>query len=300
MKDDVRLTSARPLDVSAAVLMTFLCVAWGFNQVAVKLAIHDIPVLTQAVIRSAGGLVLVLGWARLRGIRLFERDGTLWLGIFIGLQFGFEFLFIYRGLVWTTATRAVLFLYTAPFFVAIGGRFLLPNENLGPLQWLGLLLSFAGIAVAMGMPDPNVTGWVLLGDVFLIIGGALWAATTLTIKSTRLARAPAEKTLAYQLAVSIPILAVGAATMGERVLHAPDAVATMWQLYQVFVVGVTFLVWFILVKNYSASRLSAFTFLTPLFGVAAGTFVGGETFSPGFAIAVGLVIAGLVLVNRRR
>ena len=38
----------------------------------------------------------------------------------------------------------------------------------------------------------------------------------------------------------------------------------------------TFSLWFALIVKFSASRLSAFTFLTPLFGVAAGHLVLGE------------------------
>ena len=45
-------------------------------------------------------------------------------------------------------------------------------------------------------------------------------------------------------------------------------------------------------------RLSAFSFLTPLFGVAAGHLVLNEPLTPAFAAAVVLVAAGLVLVNR--
>jgi drug/metabolite transporter (DMT)-like permease len=69
--------------------------------------------------------------------------------------------------------------------------------------------------------------------------------------------------------------------------------------YQTFwVVGLTFLCWFMLVRTYSASKLSAFTFFTPLFGVAAGTLVMHDPLTPAFAGAAVLVIAGLILVNR--
>jgi drug/metabolite transporter (DMT)-like permease len=54
------------------------------------------------------------------------------------------------------------------------------------------------------------------------------------------------------------------------------------------------------VARYSANRLSAFTFLTPLFGVAAGHLVLGEPLTGAFAAAVALVAGGLVLVNRAR
>ena len=66
----------------------------------------------------------------------------------------------------------------------------------------------------------------------------------------------------------------------------------------VWVVGMTFMLWFSLVKTYSASKLSAFSFITPLFGVAASYFIMHDTLTPAFGAAALLVIAGLYLVNR--
>jgi drug/metabolite transporter (DMT)-like permease len=69
--------------------------------------------------------------------------------------------------------------------------------------------------------------------------------------------------------------------------------------YQAFwVVGLTFLLWFALVKAYSASKLSAFTFITPLFGVVAAYFILRDTLTLAFGAAALLVIAGLYLVNK--
>lgn len=287
----------RPLDAAATALIVGLCMSWGFNQVAVKVALEDIPPFTQGALRSAGALVLVAIWMRLRGIPLFSRDGTLASGIAAGLLFGFEFVLLYRGLVWTTASRAVVFLYTAPFFVALGARWL--GERLGPWQWAGLALSFLGVAVALGVPQPSVDATVLLGDAMLLGAGAVWGATTLVIKGTRLAVASAPKTLAYQLAVSAPLLAAFAAAFGERMTSMPGTVPLAWLVYQtVWVVGITYAVWFAMIVRYSASRLSAFTFLTPLFGVAAGHVVLGDPITLAFAVAAILVVAGLVLVNR--
>jgi drug/metabolite transporter (DMT)-like permease len=291
---------SRPLDAGASSLIVLMCLLWGLNQVAIKFSLPDVPPFIQAVIRSTGGLLIVLGWARLRGIVLIARDGTLWPGIAAGLLFGLEFLFIYGGLRFTTASRASLFLYTAPFFVALGGRWLLPGERLGPAQWGGLALCFAGLALAIGVPQANVGARMLFGDALLIGAGAAWAATTLVIKATRLNRISPEKTLIYQLLVSIPVLAAAAALFGERVEALPSTTALSWLLYQIVGVGVTFPFWFWLIQRYSATRVSAFTILTPLFGVAAGCLLLGEPFGLEFALAVGLVIAGLVLVNRPR
>jgi drug/metabolite transporter (DMT)-like permease len=291
--------SARPLDAAASAIMVVLCLSWGFNQVAVKLTLGDIPPLMQATIRSIGALGVIVLWARLRGVPLTLRDGTMWAGIFAGALFALEFILIYRALVWTTASRAALFLYTAPFFVALGARWLLPGEKLGVSQWAGLGLSFLGLVVAFGVPTAD--RYALIGDVMMIGAGAMWGATTLVIKGSALAKAPAEKTLAWQLLVSIPILALATLLVGERIDHAPGLVALSWLGYQTFwVVSTTYAIWFALVKTYSASRLSAFTFLTPLFGVAAGHVIMGDTLTPGFLVSVALVVAGLVLVNRPR
>ena len=290
--DQLNPSAGRPLSPGAAALMLMLCLSWGFNQIAVKLALPDIPPMLQATFRSAGALPVLLLIARLRGVRLFERDGTLGAGLFAGLLFGLEFVLIFRGLKLTSASRAVVFLYTAPFFVALGSYQFL-GERLRASQWGGLGLSFAGVALAIGVPQANVDADVLLGDLMIVGGGALWAATTLVVKATPLLRAPPEKALGYQVALSVPILALAAWISGETMTRVPGPLALSLMAYQAFwVVGLTFLIWFSLVKSYSASKLSAFTFITPLFGVIASYFIMHDTLTPVFGAAALLVIAG--------
>jgi drug/metabolite transporter (DMT)-like permease len=292
--------SSRPLDALAIAVTVGLCLSWGFNNVAIKIAIHDIPPLIQSSARSAISTLLVFAWTQCRGMPLFKRDGTLKVGIWAGIFFTFEFLLIYRGLVWTTATRGVLFLYLAPFFVVIGSRWLIPGDHFSVSQWLGLLLSFAGIVIAFGVPTPAANPNQLLGDIMLLGAGAAWGATTLLIKASTLNRISAEKTLLYQLVVSAPLLAVGALVFGEHIDTVPSAAALGAFAYQNVVVSVTFAMWFALIVRYSAARLSAFTFLAPLFGVAAGHFVLNEPLTPAFAVAVVFVAGGILLVNRPR
>jgi drug/metabolite transporter (DMT)-like permease len=288
----------RPLDAASMALVVLICFTWGFNQPAIKLALHDIPPLIQCAIRSTLATFIVLGLMRLRGLPIAARDGTLVAGVVAGALFGFEFLLIYRGLLYTTASRAVLFIYLAPFFVVLGARWLFPGDRFGLMQWTGLLLAFTGMVVAFGVPAPPSNPNQLLGDVMMAVAASAWAATTLVIKSSSLARVSPEKTLLYQLVVCVPIVTIGAVVFGERIVAMPSAVAWGSIAYQTIVVGTTFSIWFALIVKFSASRLSAFTFLTPLFGVAAGHLVLGEPLTPAFALAVLLVAGGLILVNR--
>jgi len=231
-------------------------------------------------------------------VKFWERDGSLGPGVIAGLLFGIEFVLIYQGLRFTSASRAVVFLYTAPFFVALGSYRVL-GERLRASQWLGLALSFAGVALAIGVPQPNVDTRVLLGDLMIVGGGALWGATTVIAKGTRLRFAAPEKALGYQVAISIPILAAASLLSGEKLTHMPGPLAISVVTYQaIWVVGLTFTLWFALVQAYSASKLSAFTFITPLFGVVASYLIMHDELTPAFGAAALLVIAGLSLVNR--
>lgn len=294
-------STARPLDAFAVSMALFICLAWGFNQVAAKVALADIPPFTQGAARSLIAAAIVAGWMRLRGVPILTRDGTLVAGIASGALFGLEFLLLYPALVWTTATRAVLFLYLAPFFIVLGARIFLPADRFVATQWAGLALSFAGMVVAFGLPTPAADPHQALGDVLMVLAAAAWAATTLVIKASALNRAPFEKTMLYQLVVSAPMLGIAAVIANERMTAMPGPAALTAMGYQtLFVVPVTFVLWFALIQRYSASRLSAFTFLTPIFGVMAGHLVLGEPMTVAFAAAVALVAAGLVLVNRVR
>jgi drug/metabolite transporter (DMT)-like permease len=296
--NQVIASAGRPLSPGAIALMLVLCLSWGFNQISVKLALPDIPPILQGTLRSIGALPVLLVFGSLRGVKFFERDGTLGPGLLTGLLFGGEFVLIFAGLALTTASRAVVFLYTTPFFVALGSHQAL-GERLRASQWGGLMLSFAGVALAIGVPQANVDAKVLLGDLMIVGGAVLWAATTVIAKATRLRFAAPEKVLGYQVATSIPILGFSAWFFGETLTRLPGPLALSLLAYQaIWVVGTTFALWFSLVKVYSASKLSAFTTITPLFGVVASYFIMHDTLTPVFGAAALLVIAGLFLVNR--
>jgi drug/metabolite transporter (DMT)-like permease len=291
------IAAPRHLDRLGLLVMLGLCLSWGFNQIAAKVALADIPPLTQAALRSAGGAVLLGAFALWREKDLFRRDGTLGAGLLAGLLFGAEFFALYFGLQFTPASHAVLFLYSAPFFVALGLLVVAPNERLSRVQWIGMGLAFVGVALALRVSG-EVSRDVLFGDLLCLLAGAGWAATTIVVKASALRAAPPVKTLLYQVAVSVPVLAAGAVALGERFPRSLSALSGWSMAYQtIWVVSVTFLLWFWMVRTYRAGELSALTFLTPIFGVLAGWLLLGEMLSPGFIFAVACVAAGIAMVN---
>ncbi|HVY07433.1 MAG TPA: DMT family transporter [Burkholderiales bacterium] len=290
----------KPLDSVAFATMLLCCFIWGFTQVAIKLAAADISPVMQSGLRSVLATALLYGWTRWRGIPLFDRDGTLKAGLIAGLLFAGEFLFIYAGLAHTAASRMVVFIYTAPCLTALGLHWFVPGESLVPAQWLGILLAFGGILTAFGDGFASSPA-SLLGDVFGVIGGALWAATTVWIRATGLTRASPAKVLFYQLAMSAITMPIASWLMGEHGVNAFTPIAIASLVYQGAIVAfATYLTWFWLLSRYLGGRLAVFGFLTPLFGVIMGAAVLDEPLRPAFLGALAMVGTGIWLVNARR
>lgn len=289
------------LDARAVALVIGCAGLWGLGQVAAKVGLAEIPPLLQAALRSLGASVLLLGWCAWRRLPLFTRDGTTAGGIAAGLLFAAEFGCIFSGLQFTTASRLTVFLYTAPFIVALGMPLLSRTERLHPTQAGGLALAFAGVvwAFAEGFTRPAAGAQQWLGDALGLAAATFWGLTTLTVRGTRLSAASAEKTLLYQLLVSGAALAAASAWRGEALPPALSALS--WGVLGFQTVLITFasyLVWFWLVRHYPATKISSFTLLTPLFGLLAGVLLLGEPLTARLALALLAVCAGIWLVNR--
>jgi drug/metabolite transporter (DMT)-like permease len=304
MSASVSVPLRRPLDGAAIALMLLLTMLWGLQQVAIKLALEGISPVAQGGLRSVIAVLLLAGWARWRGIALWQpgdaRSGTLAAGLGCGLLFAGEFILIYSGLAHTTASRMVVFVYLAPILTALGLAWLVPGEKLAPLQWAGVLIAFAGLVLAFADGLGGTTD-TLLGDSFGALAAVLWAATTVLVRKSTLAQASAEKTLAYQLGVSALLLPPVAWAAGEPGIVRLDAVVVASVLFQSVVVAfASYLAWFWLLTRYLAGRLAAFSFLAPLFGVLFGVLILDEPLTARFVIAALLVGAGIALVNQRR
>ncbi|MFN3988304.1 MAG: DMT family transporter [Rhodocyclaceae bacterium] len=287
------------LDRVAVITMVVMCAILGMQNVVVKIGNEGISPIWQSGLRSLGATVLVWAWAKLRGIRLWEADGSLWPGMLAGVLFAAEFGLIFSALLYTDASRGVIFLYTAPFFVALGALWLLPNERMRRAQWTGMALAFGGVLLLFGDNLLRPVGRAWIGDLMMLVAALFWAATTLTVKATAMARIAPEKTLIYQLGISALVLPLLSLAFGERGVFAPSALVWASLFYQTVVVATgAYLAWFWLIRRYPATRISSFSFLTPVMGVLAGILFLGEPLTFTIVVAMGLVGAGIWVANR--
>jgi drug/metabolite transporter (DMT)-like permease len=288
------------LDGLALGLLLLCTGLWGLGQVAAKVTLVEVPPLLQAGVRSLGAAALLLAWSAWRGLPLWQRDGTLRGGLLAGALFAVEFACIYIGLQYTSASRMSVFIYLSPFVVALGMPLISASERLSRGQLAALAVAFGGVALAFaeGFTRPAVGAQQWLGDALGLLAALLWGLTTLVLRGSRLTRALPEKTLLYQLAVSGVALTAAGLAAGEA-WPAQISAAAAWPLaFQTVVITfASYLVWFWLLRHYPATRLAAFTLLTPLFGLLAGAILLGEPLTARLLLALAAVCGGIALVN---
>jgi drug/metabolite transporter (DMT)-like permease len=293
--------STRPrkenLDALAVGILLVCCMFWGFQQVLVKATVAELPPVFVSAVRGLGATLLLWLWCQWRGVRLFERDGSLWAGLLVGCLFAAEFAVIYIGLQLTTASRLTVFLYTSPFWVAALVPVFIRTERLKPLQWVGMACAFAAVVFAL---REGFGGGGALGDLMGLAAGALWGLTTVAIRACNLTRISAEKLLFYQLAISTVVLVGVSHGMGEPWGGSWSHFAIGSVVVQT-VVGAfaSYLAWMWMLGHYPATKISAFVFLTPLFALLFGMLWLGEAVTLTLALSLALVAVGIVLVNRK-
>jgi len=289
------------LDLQAIILITGCCLIWGYQQIAIQAIADEVPLLMQLTIRSIIASACVWAWMVFKGIRPFEPDRTLIPGVVAGLLFFAEFVLLYSALEHTNTSRAITFLYLAPFIVALVLPIFIPAERLNWIQSCGLLIAFAGLAFAFHDGFSSSAAHFWLGDIAVIGAAAAWAFTTIVVRTTTLGQIQPERTLFFQLFFSSIALIGLCITYG---IPLPDtfsikAMASLF-LQSVIIAAASYLFWFWLLRHYLASKVSAFSFLTPMFGLLFGFFLAGDTINSSLIAAFISIVLGIYLVNRRQ
>lgn len=285
----------QPRDVATTVLVTAV---WGVAFVGIKEVIAHGPPVTLAGARFVlgGGLLAPLvrrramlpppSGRRLRPLR--GREVLLVALLQTTALYGLGFLGVQR----TTAGAAALLLNTNPVMVALLAWPML-GEPLGPTSLAGVVLALAGVAtvsVHSGLGSP--------GGIGLLLGGALaWASASIVLK--RMGPVDLLRLSCGQMLVGgLPLLVFG--ILSEHRLPHPTAASVAWFAFLVIpATAVNFVLWFRLLERYSATAMTSWLFLIPVFGVLAGAVILHEPI--GWRVGAGglLVVAGVLLTQRQ-
>ena len=289
------------LDAKAIIAITILTLLWGFNYTAVKFSNQGISPVFASALRSVIASVCGVIYCIRKGEKLFHTDIMLFHGLIVGVLFGLEFACIYFGMLYTDAARSVIFVYLSPFVVAVGAHLFLKGDRLTFLKSLGLLLAFAGIFLVFGGRPKTAKVTMFIGDILEITAAFLWGATTLYIKRFMAERVHPINTFLYQLFFSIPLLFIVSIVLEPKWIYRIDPYIVASLFYQsVIVAFISYFIWFKLIHEYSVSRLSAFTFFTPIFGVLFGILLLNEELTVSLMVGLPLVSMGILFVNWRK
>jgi len=292
--------SKEHLDLTAIITIIIVTLLWGFNHTTIKYINQGISPVFACALRSIIASICGIIYCLRKGEKLFHTDIMLLHGLVVGILFGLEFACLYFGLLYTDAARSVMFVYLSPFVVAVGAHFFLKGDRLTVVKIAGLVLAFSGILIVFHGRPQAAKPTMVIGDILEITAAFLWAATTLYIKRFMAERVHPINTFLYQLFFSIPILLVVSLILEPRWIYGMSTSIAAALFYQsVIVAFISFFIWFKLIHDYSVSRLSAFTFFTPIFGVLSGTLFLGEEFTASLMAGLPMVSLGIFLVNWR-
>lgn len=289
----------QPLDLFAFGCMLLFCIVMASQQVVLKAVADDIAPVFQIALRYGIAAILLLVLIRTKRSQIKLAPENRLPALWIGVLFTGEFLFLGEALTYTSASHAIVLLYTSPIFAAIGLHIKIPNERMNRLQWSGITLAFLGMAIAFlgGDEQHGLTATVLWGDLLALLAGAAWGATTVVVRATGLSVLPAKQILFYQLSMAFIVLSIWSFWTDQTTINPTSEVIASLIFHGVGVAFLAFLLWFWLLTRYKASPLGILSFMTPLFGVLLGSWWLDEQIEMNFIMGAGLIIAGILLVS---
>ena len=288
------------LDLKAGAVIMILTLLWGFNYTTIKYSNEGISPVFASTLRSFIACLCGIIYCLHKKQKLFHANRMLFHGFVAGILFGLEFACIYFGLLYTDAGRSVIFVYLHAFVVAAGAHFFLEGDRLTIWKTIGLVLAFLGVVIVFQGRPAAAKPTMLIGDLLQILAAFFWGATTLYIKRYMAGKIHPINTFLYQLFFSIPILLMVSFILEPLWIKTITFTVGASLFYQSVVVAfASYLIWFKLIHEYAVSRLSAFTFFTPIFGVLFGVIFMGEEFTYSLMAGLPLVCMGIFFVNRR-
>jgi len=285
------------IDVKGFIIILILTILWGLNYSAIKLSNTGLSPVFTTFLRSLIASFLGIMYCVLIKRPVLHRGIILFHGFVAGMLFGLEFVFFYLAILYTGAARTAVLIYLSPFIVAAGAHMFL-KEKLNLIKILGLICAFIGVYLVFSGKSEDYPGSMFIGDMFAIVASFLWAATTLYIKKYLAHRVHPVNTFIYQLMFSVPILFICAFIIEKKwVLNFTFEVVLSLIFQSIVVAFLSYLAWFRLIHEYPVARLSAFTFLTPVFGVIFGVILSKEELTKGLIGGLMLVSAGIYFTN---
>jgi drug/metabolite transporter (DMT)-like permease len=283
----------------AAILYTvFLCIIFGSNAVAVKMAFAGVGVFTSATLRFAIATIALFLWIRVTGQPLRVGKGQMRRLLVFSALFTLQLSLFYLGLSKSNASRGTLINNLLPFFVLFLAHFFIPGDRITRRKLAGILLGFGGVAFLFGDRGGIGDGF-LAGDLIILAGTLVWACSAVYLKLIIADFRPIHLVL-YQMAFAVPLFFLAALLWDQPMISdlSPAVIGAL--LFQSLIsAAYGFVAWNTLLQKYGAVSLHSFIFIMPIAGVIFGGLILEEPITLKIMLAMVFIVAGILVVQWR-
>jgi drug/metabolite transporter (DMT)-like permease len=288
--------SNQELSLAAGLFTAFLCIIFGSNAVAVKIAFAGMGVFTTAAIRFGIAAVAIFLWAWFTGQTIALKKGQIPQVLIFSLLFTVQLSLFYLGLSKSNASRGTLLANLLPFFILFLAHFFIPGDRITKRKFFGILLGFSGI-VFMFLEEKGVASGFRTGDLLILLAVIIWSSSAIYLKIIIDAYNPFQLVL-YSTMFSVPFFLIEALLWDPTMISHLDVPVIGALLYQSLIAAsFGFVAWNTLLKKYGAVSLHAFIFIMPIAGVVLGGLVLGEPITIKILLALAFIVSGIFVVH---
>lgn len=284
--------------LQTTLLLIAVILIWGFNWPFVKLALQNAPPLWLGVFRMAAATICLFGY--LLVTKKFQLPSKLDIPIILSvglLQIGLFIFLINIGLLYVSASRSAILVYTTPLWVT-PMAVLFFKESLPLLKIIGLLLGIAGIALLF---NPTSFNWhdkqAIYGNGLLLLAALSWSIAIVHVRYTTW-RLTVLQLMPWQSLISVIFLLLMALIFeGKPSIHWSVQLASI--IFYIGIIGSAFAYWAAveLSKRLPAVTTSLCMLGVPVAGIISSCLILGEKITASMIIAVLLLLGGLVCVT---
>ncbi len=275
-----------------------LCFVWGSTWLAIKVGLGYLPPLTFAGLRFVIASAILLVYSITRRLQ-FPTDRLSWkIMLFLALtQITLPYALVFWGEQYLTAGLTSLLFATLPFFVALYAHFVIPSERITVWKIVGMLVSFLGVAIIFS-GELVTASYSFLGGVAVIASAASAACANVVGKKYSDVINPTFNVV-VQNGIGAIILTIVGITL-ERGFPVTLNMESLFSIFYLAAAGSAFgfvaLYW--LFTKMEVTKISLFTFITPIVAVLLGWLLLGERVDLTVALGGSLILTGVILVNR--
>jgi drug/metabolite transporter (DMT)-like permease len=280
------------------------CALWGSASPAIKIGYQLLEVSgVPSTILFAGirffmvGIITVAIYSIARRKFLYPKKENIPRVLTVSaFQTVIQYIFFYIGLANTTSVKGTIASGSAAFFCVLIASLVFRQEKLTAKKLIACVLGFAGIVVV------NLNGLTLtmnfLGDGFVIFSAVSYAFSSVLMKRFSKYEDPVVIS-GYQFIIGGAFMIILGFSLGGRFSLASFS-GVMLLIYLAFLSAIAYALWGLLLKYNPVSRVSIFSFTTPIFGTILSVLLlpGTSGVEPlNIVITLVLVSLGIFLLN---